>query len=84
MKVQVVGRICPDCDKVYEMTQKILSELKINEKIERITETKEIMKKFHMIHIPAVVVNGKVVISGSVPHEEKLRKVLSECTKDVA
>lgn len=27
-----------------------------------------------MIHIPAVVVNGKVVISGHVPHEKKLRK----------
>ncbi|WP_213698657.1 thioredoxin family protein [Acetomicrobium sp.] len=42
------------------------------------------MKKFHMIHIPAVVVNGKVVISGHVPHEKKVRKVLSESTKHVA
>jgi small redox-active disulfide protein 2 len=84
MKVQVVGRICPDCDKVYEMTKNAMSELGLSEEVERITETKEIMKRFHMIHIPAIVVNGKVVLSGHVPPEEKVKKALSQVKEHVA
>ncbi|HCA40398.1 MAG TPA: thioredoxin family protein [Aminobacterium sp.] len=77
MKIQVIGRICPDCDKVFEMTKQTLTTLNIVNDIERVTETREIIKHFGMVHIPAVAVDGKVLFSGEIPNEEKMKKLFS-------
>ncbi|MBN1333498.1 MAG: thioredoxin family protein [Synergistales bacterium] len=77
MKVQVIGRICPDVDKVLEMTKTTLADLGLKFDIERVTETEDIIHKFGMVHIPALAVDGKVIFAGHVPTVEKLRKTLS-------
>jgi len=77
MKVQVIGRVCPDVDKVLEMTKSTLEELGLKCDVERITETDDIIHKFGMVHIPALAIDGKVIFAGHVPTDEKLRKTLS-------
>lgn len=77
MKLEVIGRICPDCDSFFQMTQDAVKDLHVNAEIQRVTETKEILKKFGMIHVPALAADGKVLFEGKFPTSEKMKEKLA-------
>jgi len=77
MKLEVIGRVCNDCDSVLEMTQDAMKDLHVDAEIQRVTETNEIIKKFGMVHIPALAADGKVLFEGKIPSPEKLKEKLA-------
>jgi len=76
MKIQILGTGCPKCKKMAEVAEKAARELGLDYEIEKVTDIVEIMQ-FGVISTPALVVDGKVLVAGKVPTEEKMKGLLS-------
>ncbi len=74
-KIQVFGSGCPSCKKLFELTQKAAGELKITIKPEYVTDIEEIIK-IGVMSSPVLTINGQVVLAGSVPSVEKIKKLI--------
>lgn len=74
--IQILGTGCAKCQKLYENTQKAAEELKLDCKIEKVTELSKIMM-MGVMSTPALAVDGKVCISGRVPEVEAIKLFLA-------
>jgi small redox-active disulfide protein 2 len=74
-KIQILGTGCPKCKKLAELTEQTAKELGIECQIEKVTQISDIMK-FGVMITPALVVDGKVKVSGKVPSIEEIKKML--------
>ncbi|MDD3803388.1 MAG: thioredoxin family protein [bacterium] len=77
MKIEILGTGCPKCKKLEENAKKAVEELKIDAEIVKITDIKEIMK-YKVMMTPALVVDGKVVLSGRVLSSEGLKPLIKK------
>lgn len=75
MNIKVLGTGCPSCKKLEKNVYEALKELNIEAEVEKVTEVKDIMS-YGVMRTPALVVDGKVVISGQVPVVSKLVEIL--------
>lgn len=75
MNIKVLGTGCPSCKKLEKNVFEALKELNIEAEVEKVTEIKDIMS-YGVMRTPALVVDGKVVISGQVPVVSKLVEIL--------
>jgi len=76
MEIQVLGSGCQTCKKLFELTSKAVEELKIDSKVEYITDTQKIVE-LGVMSSPVLVIDGKVVIAGSVPSVERIKEAIS-------
>ena len=76
MKIQVIGSGCSTCKKLYELTQEAVTQLRLHEKVEYITDVSEIIA-MGVLSTPVLAVNNKPVIVGSVPDIERIKSVLT-------
>ena len=77
MKIQIAGPGCPRCKSTEENVFNACAELDLAADISHVYDVKEVVK-LGVGFTPAVVVDGKVVISGKVPRVDELKKILSE------
>jgi small redox-active disulfide protein 2 len=77
MKIEILGMGCSKCNKLFEQTQKAVNEINKNIEIQKITNIKEIMK-YQVMITPALVINGKVKLSGRVPSTDEIKKLIEE------
>jgi len=77
MEIQVLGSGCPTCKKLLELTKQAVEELKLEMDVEYITDTQKIVE-LGVMSSPVLVINGKVIIAGSVPTIEKIKELVSE------
>jgi small redox-active disulfide protein 2 len=75
MNIKVLGTGCPSCKKLEKNVYDALKALNIEAEVEKVTEVKDIMS-YGVMRTPALVVDGKVVISGQVPVVSKLVEIL--------
>ena len=75
--VQVLGSGCPTCKKLYELTEEIAKELKIDTKVQYITDIQEIVK-MGVMSSPVLAINGKPIISGFLPDKEKIKEEIKK------
>ncbi|AUD65581.1 hypothetical protein BK011_07700 [Tenericutes bacterium MZ-XQ] len=75
MNIKVLGTGCPSCKKLEKNVYDALKALNIEAEVEKVTEIKDIMS-YGVMRTPALVVDGKVVISGQVPVVSKLVEIL--------
>jgi small redox-active disulfide protein 2 len=75
MKIQVLGSGCPTCKKLYELTQKAVDELNLNNKVEYITDVSKIIE-MGVMSSPVLAVDGKPLMVGFVPDVEKVKSLL--------
>lgn len=76
MKIQVLGSGCPTCKKLFELTSKAVEELDLKTKVEYITDTQKIVE-LGVMSSPVLAIDGRVVISGSVPDIDKIKEAIS-------
>jgi len=76
MKIQILGTGCAKCKKMAEMAEKAAIELGLDYELEKVTEIVEIMQ-FGVMATPGLAVDGKVLVAGKVPTEEKMKELLS-------
>lgn len=77
MKIQVAGPGCAKCNETERNVFNACAELNLDAEISHVHDVTEFAKLGVMI-TPAVIVDGKVVVSGRVPSVEELKKVLGE------
>ena len=76
-KIQVLGTGCAKCNKLAEDAVKAAMDLNIKYDFEKVTDIQKIME-FGVMMTPALVIDGEVKVSGKVPSQEELKKMLSE------
>jgi len=76
MTIQVLGSGCTTCKNLFELTKKAVEELKIDTKVEYITDAQKIIE-LGVMSSPVLAIDGKAVISGSVPNIEKIKEAIS-------
>ncbi|AEP31470.1 thioredoxin family protein [Brumicola nitratireducens] len=69
--IKVLGSGCTKCVKTAELIQKIADEYKIPVHVTK-ESAPEIMLKYGVMSTPAVVVNNKLMHSGSIPDRKKI------------
>lgn len=79
MKIQVFGPGCPNCKKLFELTKEAAGQLGLKDEIEYIDDIEK-MIELGVMSGPALVVDGKIVMAGSVPSIERIKELL--CLED--
>lgn len=80
MKIQVVGPGCPRCQATEKNVFNACAELGIDADISHVYDAKE-FAKLGVRLTPAVIVDGKIVVSGKIPTVEELKKIFLELAK---
>jgi small redox-active disulfide protein 2 len=77
MKIQIAGPGCPRCRTTEQNVINACAQLDLAADISHICDVKEIAK-LGVMATPAVIVDGKIVMSGRVPTVGELKAILSE------
>ncbi len=75
-KLHVLGSGCAKCNHLMEVTTKASEELALDCEIEKVTDFMR-FADFGVMVTPALVVDGKVKVSGRVPPLEEMKKLLT-------
>lgn len=75
MEIKVLGPGCKNCVKLEENTKKALESLGLEANVTKVTEYNDILS-YGVMRTPALVVDGKVVVSGQVPNAKAIEKLL--------
>jgi len=73
--IKVLGTGCPKCKTLERMTREVVEKNGIDATITKVEDILEIMK-YHVMSLPALIVDGKVAIKGCVPSAEEIRKAI--------
>jgi small redox-active disulfide protein 2 len=76
MEIKVLGTGCPKCQSLEKLTRETVTELKLDASVEKVEDIMDIMG-FGVMKTPALVVNGKVVLSGRLPSSDEIKKLLT-------
>jgi small redox-active disulfide protein 2 len=77
MKIEVLGSGCATCKKLFEIVQKAVSELKMDVKVEYITDIQKIVA-MGLMQSPVLTINDKPVLVGFTSDIEKIKKLIQE------
>lgn len=75
MKIQVIGSGCATCKNLYELTKKAVIELELKEEVEYSTDITKLIE-LGVMTSPVLVVDGKVVMTGSTNSIDKVKELL--------
>ncbi len=77
MKVQVAGPGCPKCKTTENVIREAISELNLDAEISHVTDYKD-MAQLGVRLTPAIVIDGKIALSGRVPSLSEARDLLQK------
>ncbi len=75
MKIEVLGTGCAKCNKLYEAAKEAVAKAGVGAEIAKVDDLAKIMK-YGVLVTPALVVDGKVVVSGKVPSPDEIARLL--------
>ena len=75
MEIKVLGTGCSKCKATYETVNKVVKENNINASVTKVEDIMEIMN-YNVMNMPAIVIDGKVVLSGKTPGEKEIKNLL--------
>ena len=76
MNFKVLGTGCSNCKKLELLTKELVSELNIDATVEKVEDIEEIMRT-GVMSTPALLVDGKLIVSGYVPSNNELTNLLN-------
>lgn len=76
MKLKILGTGCAKCNALTMITEKAAQALGLPYELEKVTDLKQIMA-FGVMTTPALVVDGKVKVSGKVPSVDEIKTMLA-------
>ena len=77
LEIKVLGPGCPRCEKLEQDLMAIMTELNIGAGLEHVRDPLGIAN-FGVMGMPALIINGEVKATGSVPPKNKLKEWLLE------
>lgn len=76
LHIEVLGPGCQKCAVLYQHAEEAARALGVDFEIRKVTDLGAIMG-YGILSTPALVVNGRVKLSGRVPSAEQLKALLS-------
>lgn len=76
MEIKVLGSGCCRCKKTYDTVKQVIEEDKVNANLEYVTDIAKILD-YCIMSMPAIVIDGKVVLNGQVPSASEVRQLLN-------
>ena len=80
MKIQVAGPGCKKCIDTERNVREACAQLNLNAEILHVSDMKEIAK-LGVLFTPAVIVDGKMIVSGKLPSVEELKNYFSKLSR---
>lgn len=77
MEIKILGTGCTKCNDLEKAAREAVAALSIDANIEKIEDIMKIME-YGVMRTPALVVDGKVLVSGKAPNAEEIKKLLSK------
>ena len=77
MKVEILGTGCPKCRDTEKIVRQVVDELEMDIEIYKVDSVEDIVERGVMM-TPAVAIDGEIKITGLVPDEAELRRLLEE------
>ncbi len=77
MDIKVLGSGCHNCQALERETVNALAEMDIAANVEKVTDFMKIAE-YGVLATPALVVNGRVKVSGRVPRRDEIKAWLTE------
>ena len=77
--MKVLGTGCASCHAQYENAKKAVEKLKLPVEVEYITDLQQVMK-YGVMHMPALVVNEKVLSMGKILKPADVEALLRKFT----
>lgn len=81
MKIQILGLDCPKLESLAGNVRKAVERLCLECEIEKTTDILQIIQYCTVMSIPALVINGHVVITRRVPSIEEIKDLLIQWKK---
>jgi small redox-active disulfide protein 2 len=75
MKIKILGTGCPKCMKLEEMVKTAVNKLGLDVEVTQVHDIDKILS-YDVMMTPALVVDGVVKLSGKLPSESVLEKLL--------
>ncbi len=75
MNIKILGSGCPKCRELARVADSVADEMGLDHTLEKVTGIDEIVSYGVMI-TPALVIDGRVVLSGRVPSTDEMRGIL--------
>ncbi|MCA1960866.1 MAG: thioredoxin family protein [Desulfomonile sp.] len=77
LRIEVLGPGCSQCNHLEQTVKQALSEMGLAASVEHVTDIKEI-GKYGLVKTPALMINGRCVVSGTVPPVKKIKELLGK------
>ncbi len=75
MEIKVLGPGCAKCKTLEKAVVNALAELNLSVKVEKVEDIMQIMA-YGIMTTPALVIDTKVVVKGSVPSVKELKEII--------
>jgi small redox-active disulfide protein 2 len=75
MNIKILGTGCPNCKKLEASVLGAIRELELEAEVDKITEIQDIVN-YGVMSLPAIVVDGEVLLSGKVPDIKEIKELL--------
>lgn len=75
LEIKVLGPGCPNCTKLYNLCNEVVSENNLDAQVEKIIDITEFWKYGVMLS-PGLVVNEKILTQGKLPSKKTLENWL--------
>ena len=76
MNIKILGSGCAKCRKLEKVVNEIVLDEGLDAVVEKVTELSQIMS-YGVMRTPALVVDEKVVASGTIPKKDKIKQLLA-------
>jgi len=77
MEIKVLGSGCSKCEKLEGIVKEIIAEKNIDASVTKVDDFKEILS-YGVMKTPALVIDEKVIFSGSIPKKSKIEDLLNQ------
>ena len=81
--VKVLGSGCANCKKVEQIAKKVISEMRLEAEVIKVTDYNEIME-YEVLTTPGLVINEKLVCSGRIPTPPEISTWLANAAMSIA
>jgi hypothetical protein len=84
MTIQILGSGCPTCKKLYEIVQKAVGEMELEDNVEYLIGVEGIQKivNLGLMSGPVLTVNGKIAMVCFTSDINKIKSVITEASKE--
>ncbi|WP_110457103.1 thioredoxin family protein [Shewanella algidipiscicola] len=79
MKIEILGSGCKKCTNLAADVEQVAKHLSVDIELEKVTDMATILD-YGVMSTPAIVINGVVVSSGTVPAHAEIEKLLTQAS----